>query len=133
MRLRIKIWLEDNGKVFGDGAYDLLNRVRRLGSLRQAAKEIGMSYAQAWKLVRGLEARLGFRLIESRSGGGGGGGSTLTERACGLLDRYAVFRQDCQEYVSGKFAEYLGSEFGPYAVVPPGLRGGEHTGKDFRD
>ncbi|NLW07138.1 MAG: LysR family transcriptional regulator, partial [Clostridia bacterium] len=75
MKLRYKIWLENDGKVFGDGPYDLLSRVDKLGSLRAAAREINMSYSQAWELVNGLEQRLGFKLLRREVGGSRGGGS----------------------------------------------------------
>ena len=53
---RCKIWIEKDGeKVFGDGPLDILHRVERTGSLRQAAEEINMSYSQAWNLIKDLE------------------------------------------------------------------------------
>ncbi|MBE3113343.1 MAG: LysR family transcriptional regulator, partial [Actinobacteria bacterium] len=65
MKLRYKIWLEKNGeKVFGDGPLDILCRVERTGSLRQAAEEINMSYSLAWNLIKDLEERLGFKLLK---------------------------------------------------------------------
>jgi hypothetical protein len=33
LKLHFKIWLENDGKVFGEGPYDLLTRVDKLGSL----------------------------------------------------------------------------------------------------
>ncbi|MEW6524443.1 MAG: LysR family transcriptional regulator [Bacillota bacterium] len=122
MKLRVKIWLERDGKVFGDGAADLLERVRRLGSLRRAALELGMSYAQAWQLVRDLESRLGFPLLERRVGGRGGGGSGLTPAAVSLLERYRAFRRESQDFVEDSFRRHLASTFGDYQVIPPGQR-----------
>lgn len=50
MRLAYKIWLDNNGKAFGEGPYELLTRVERTGSLNRAAAEMGMSYNKAWRL-----------------------------------------------------------------------------------
>jgi len=53
VRLRYKVWLEHEelGKAFGDGPLEVLERVERSGSLRQAAAEMGMSYNKAWYLA----------------------------------------------------------------------------------
>ena len=95
MRLRYKVWLEheERGKAFGDGPLEMLERVERLGSLRQAATEMGMSYNKAWYLVRRLEKALGFLLLERRSGGRHGGGSVVTPRARELMVHYRRFRE----------------------------------------
>lgn len=98
MKLRYKIWLEtEGGKVFGDGPLDILHRVERTGSLRQAAAEINMSYSQAWNLMRDLEKRLGFKLLKRKVGGESGGGSQLTEPARDLMMRFEMFRKRASE------------------------------------
>jgi len=90
-----KLWLEKDGeKVFGDGPCDILQRIERTGSLRMAAAEINMSYSQAWKLINKLEKKLGFKLLEKKTGGKEGGGSTLTEQAKQLTMRYTFFRRE---------------------------------------
>ena len=97
MKLNYKIWIEKEGKkVFGDGPLDILHRVERAGSLRQAAEEINMSYSQAWNLIKGLEERLGFKLLERKVGGENGGGSQLTEQARDLMMKFETFRDKAQ-------------------------------------
>ncbi|MHC2994616.1 MAG: LysR family transcriptional regulator [Candidatus Atribacteria bacterium] len=98
MKLRYKIWLETEGcKVFGNGPLDILHRVERTGSLRQAAAEINMSYSQAWNLMRDLEKRLGFKLLKRKVGGESGGGSQLTEPARDLMMKFEMFRKRASE------------------------------------
>lgn len=94
IKLKYKLWLADEEKLFGDGPCELLQLVQRLGSLRKAAAEIKMSYSQAWELVKKLEARWGFKLIDSKSGGIAGGGSTLTRQGQYLIKTYLSFRQE---------------------------------------
>ncbi len=121
--LRAKIWLEKDGdKVFGDGPFDLLSRISRLGSLCRATEEVNMSYAQGWKLIRRLEARLGFRLVQSRAGGKGGGGTILTERGEWLMERWRRFRVRCQELMLESYREHFGSEMGLCVMGPFGQR-----------
>lgn len=112
MRLRYKVWLEHEelGKAFGDGPLDMLERVERLGSLRQAAADMGMSYNKAWYLVRRLEKVLGFQLLERRSGGRHGGGSVVTPGARKLMAQYRRFR----EQVAQDLAELYRRNFGDF-------------------
>ncbi|MEA1940525.1 MAG: LysR family transcriptional regulator [Candidatus Caldatribacteriota bacterium] len=101
MKLRYKIWMEnEEGKVFGEGPFDILNRVERTGSLRQAALEINMSYSQAWNLIKGLERRLGFNLLKRKVGGKKGGGSELTEQAINLREKYKVFYKKAEKNIN---------------------------------
>ena len=94
MKLKYKLWLEGEGRLFGDGPCNILQLVKRLGSLRRAASEINMSYSQAWELIKNLEARLGFKLLESRSGGIAGGGSIVTAKGEHLMETYISFRRE---------------------------------------
>ncbi|GAH94643.1 unnamed protein product, partial [marine sediment metagenome] len=72
---------------------DILHRVERTGSLRQAAAEINMSYSQAWNLMKDLEKRLGFDLLKRKVGGEKGGGSEITEEARELMMKFKIFRK----------------------------------------
>jgi molybdate transport system regulatory protein len=93
LKLRYKLWIEKDGeKVFGDGPLDILHRVERTGSLRQAAAEINMSYSQAWNLMKDLEKRLEFSLLKRNVGGEKGGGSELTDKARELMMKFEIFR-----------------------------------------
>lgn len=106
MKLNYKIWIEKEGeKVFGDGPLDILHRVERAGSLRQAAEEINMSYSQAWNLIKDLEERLGFKLLERKRGGESGGGSQLTEQARDLMMKFEIFRDKAQESLNLLYKE----------------------------
>lgn len=98
LKLRYKIWIEKEGeKVFGDGPLDILHRVERTGSLRQAAEEINMSYSQAWNLMKDLEKRLGFNLLKRKVGGEKGGGSEITEEARELMIKFKLFREKAEQ------------------------------------
>lgn len=105
LKLKYKIWLEKGGKVFGDGPLDILHRVEKSGSLRQAAEEIKMSYSQAWNLIKSLEKRLGFNLLKRKVGGADGGGSELTSEARILMERFELFREKADEMVNDLYKE----------------------------
>jgi len=111
LKLRYKIWIEKDGeKVFGDGPLDILHRVERTGSLRQAAAEINMSYSQAWNLMKNLENRLGFKLLERKIGGESGGGSQLTEEARDLMMKFEIFRDKAKESLNLHYKEIFKKE-----------------------
>ncbi len=94
MKIGYKVWLDHDGKAFGDGPCELLNKVDETHSLHRAAKEMGMAYSKAWRLIGALEKRLGFLLIERRVGGLSGGGSRVTSQGKELIKRYRHFRRD---------------------------------------
>jgi len=97
MKIGFKVWLENNGKAFGDGPYELLRRVKKEMSLRRASRQMGMSYSRAWCLIQTLEQRLGFALIERKVGGQSGGGSQVTPKGINLMNHYAQFRRDVKK------------------------------------
>ena len=97
MKIGFKVWLDNNGKAFGDGPYELLRRVEVTRSLHQAANQMGMSYSKAWRLIQTLEQRLGFALIERKVGGQSGGGSQVTPRGKDLINHYGQFRRDVKK------------------------------------
>jgi molybdate transport system regulatory protein len=94
MKVGYKVWLDNHGKAFGDGPYELLSRVEQTQSLHQAASQMGMSYSKAWRLIGALEKRLGFLLIERKVGGLSGGGSRVTSQGKELMKRYKHFQKD---------------------------------------
>ncbi len=111
-KLNYKLWLEKDGKkVFGDGPWDILRRVRDSGSLRQAANEINMSYSQAWKLLNKLEKRLEFDLLNKQAGGSDGGGSKLTEKGQLFVDTFGKFKREAQEKLGGLEESYFDEKF----------------------
>jgi molybdate transport system regulatory protein len=104
LKLKYKIWIEkDREKVFGDGPLDIFHRVERTGSLRQAAAEINMSYSLAWNLIKGLEERLGFKLLKRKVGGEKGGGSEITQEAKELMIKFKLFREEADQSLNSLY------------------------------
>jgi len=111
LKLRYKLWIEKDGeKVFGDGPLDILHRVERTGSLRQAAAEINMSYSQAWNLMKDLEKRLGFNLLKRKVGGEKGGGSEITEEARELMMKFKIFRKRADQNLHSLYKKIFQEE-----------------------
>jgi len=111
LKLRYKLWIEKDGeKVFGDGPLDILHRVERSGSLRQAAAEINMSYSQAWNLMKDLEKRLGFNLLKRKVGGEKGGGSEITEEARELMMKFKMFHKRADQSLHSLYKKIFQEE-----------------------
>jgi len=90
-----KVWMEtDDGYVFGPGVYSLLKRIGEVGTLKEAATELGMSYRYAWGLIKKAEEKLGEPLLTAHKGGrSGGGGAELTERGKQFLIEFRKLRE----------------------------------------
>jgi molybdate transport system regulatory protein len=113
MKIAYKVWLDNNGKAFGDGPYELLRRVEETKSLHQAANQMGMAYSKAWRLIQTLEDRLGFTLLERRVGGESGGGSKVTPNARDLMKHYRQFRKDVKTAFDKIYQKHFGSPLTP--------------------
>ncbi|MGM0601763.1 MAG: winged helix-turn-helix domain-containing protein [Bacillota bacterium] len=111
MQLNYKLWLEEDDKMFGDGPCQIMQLIDRLGSLRQAAAEINMSYSQAWKLIKKLEERLEFKLLRKKAGGKRGGGSELTEKGRLLTETFSAFRREAQRELSSLEDKHFSKKF----------------------
>jgi molybdate transport system regulatory protein len=111
LKLGYKIWLETTGKAFGKGPCDLLTKVERLGSLKAATVEMGMSYSHAWKLIKGLERRLGFELLYRQVGGVSGGGASLTPQAKELMRSYKALMREAEGILDELFQKHFSNFF----------------------
>jgi len=94
-RVAFKAWLQtEEGCVFGPGVYRLLKGVKEMGTLRQAADSLGMSYRFAWGLVKKTESRLGEQLLITHKGGRYGGGRTeVTDTGSRFLEEFAKIQE----------------------------------------
>ncbi len=108
MEYRFRFWLIKNDKkVFGEGPLILLKKVEELGSLRQAALAMGMSYSKAWKVIKQIEAELQIKLLERTIGGKTGGGSTVTSEAKDFIQRYEAFMASMDEKIKEEMQKYF--------------------------
>lgn len=69
----------------GPGKIALLEQITQSGSLRSAARKLGMGYRRAWLLLDSLNTSFGEQVATSRSGSGRGGGTTLTHLGLELV------------------------------------------------
>lgn len=106
--LNYKLWLSS---VTGEGIleeerYKLLKKIQELGSLRAAAKVMGISYRKAWGNLKKSEELLGYQLVIRQRGGKSGGTSQLTEKAVRLLEAYDALHVQLDDAVEKAYDDF---------------------------
>ena len=94
------LWLEFGGKrFFGPGPVELLERIAETGSIKQAAKAMGMSYKKAWDLINNLNS-MGVRpFVVTSTGGEKGGGSSISEEARQMIAYHRQLRERFRQFL----------------------------------
>jgi len=98
----------ENEKFFGPGIAELLELVEKSASLKEACREMGLSYSKGRGIIKKAEAMLGFPLLTKQHGGLGGGASSLTEEGSVLLRNYRLLEEDVRRYAKKRFQEVNG-------------------------
>jgi molybdate transport system regulatory protein len=91
-RLTIRIDLGTDAAL-GPGKTRLLEKIEEVGSIRGAAKAIGMSYRRAWLLVQDIEAVMGAPVVAAETGGVKGGGTSLTRLGRAVVQQYRTIER----------------------------------------
>jgi molybdate transport system regulatory protein len=105
MEIKAKFWIENKGEVVaGGGKTALLLAVDRLGSIQRAADEFGMSYRHAWGVIKKIEQRAGFKIVDARLGGRDGG-THLTLKGRVFVKKMDSLLKDLQTAVEKRFIQ----------------------------
>lgn len=89
-----KLWIEYKGeKFFGPGPAQLLENIKKTGSLNKAATEMHMSYKKSWEIINAINTLVSAPLVITKSGGEKGGGSIVTEDAEKLIEYHRQLRK----------------------------------------
>jgi molybdate transport system regulatory protein len=88
------------GKFVGKGHIELLEKISRFGSLRQAALAMKMSYNQAWLLINDMNAKARTPLVISSRGGKGGGRAEVTEKGEQLIVLFTAFNEKFHQFLA---------------------------------
>jgi molybdate transport system regulatory protein len=78
----------DGAKIIAPRFIRLLEEIRVQGSVRQAAKALGLGHRHAIAWIQRAEATLARPLVVRRTGGSAGGGSGLTLDGVRLVQSY---------------------------------------------
>ena len=111
---RLRLWIVIDGRnALGPGKVRLLEAIAAGKSLSAAAKQLRMSYRQAWKHLRLVEERTGIAVVEPHRGGRSGGGTVLTPQGKALLKAYHEFHREVDEHARSACVRHFNRWFSP--------------------
>ncbi len=93
VQLRLRIYQGEEAAL-GPGRTELLTRIGETASIAQAARDMGMSYMKAWKLIQSMNRCFREPLIEVRRGGKTGGTARLTATGEAALGIYREMERE---------------------------------------
>ena len=105
VKLKLSIANADGESFMGPGPLWLLQRIRELGSINMAARDMSMSYAKAHHILKRLEENLGRRILVKHRGGHDRGGAELTPFAERLIERYDRHRRIVKGFAEKEFSD----------------------------
>ena len=99
-QIRARCWITgENSGYVGIGRIELLENIDQFGSMNKAAKNMGMSYKKAWKLIQELNDMYDEPLVVKEVGGKSGGGSVLTDRGRALITDFKRVEVELQAFL----------------------------------
>lgn len=98
--IKSRFWITVDGLPYlGNGRVALLEAIDKHGSISSAAKEIGVSYRKAWKLIESVNNAANEALVIKSAGGKQGGGTVLTDHAKETIAKYRQLQQSCESFL----------------------------------
>ena len=113
IRPEAKIQLMAERGFFGPGIMLLLTLIKETGSLKHAAKRMGLSQNKAIRMIAVAEEQLGYEILATSRGGYhgngtvGGGSSEITKKGMDLMNSYEAFEFECTEYIKRSFEKHF--------------------------
>lgn len=96
-----RIWItSSNESSIGEGKILLLEKIHKLGSLRQASIEMKMSYQQAWNIINILNHQLEKPLVVLRRGGKDGGKAEITDFGLEIMSYYRNLQLQFKQFLN---------------------------------
>jgi molybdate transport system regulatory protein len=103
-RVRLGIYLEDDGPKLGRGKIRLLQAIGEHGSISAAARSMGMAYRHAWMMVDELNRCFNEPVVTSTIGGRRGGGAVLTPWGEELVERFEHMERSANASIASELA-----------------------------
>lgn len=102
-----RIWIKTSeGKLVGKGRIELMEKIKKFGSIRQAAADMQMSYRQAWQLIDDVNTKAKTPLVISQRGGAGGGKAVITPEGEKVIALFNAFNERFQKLLAAEAAKF---------------------------
>ncbi|MGQ1784758.1 MULTISPECIES: winged helix-turn-helix domain-containing protein [unclassified Saccharicrinis] len=82
------------GSIMTSLHFSLLNAIHNMGSIKEAAEHLNISYRKAWGIIQKMEEQLGFNLLNRQRGGNQGGKTSLTNDGLNLITAHKELREE---------------------------------------
>jgi molybdate transport system regulatory protein len=103
-----RIWISTaEGKFIGKGRIELMEKIKQLGSIRQAALAMQMSYRQAWQLIDDMNSKAKTPLVTSSRGGKGGGNAVITSEGEKFINLFNDFNKKFQKLLAQQSEKFI--------------------------
>lgn len=108
-KMHAKVWLiiyndyKPEARGFGRGIVMLLDNIEKTGSIKKAARSMGMAYSKAWKVLTEVESEFGIKLLERD----GHRGSSLSPQARMLIDAYKKALEEVDDAADNAFKRHF--------------------------
>lgn len=104
----IKISIEKEDLFFDSRTKLLLLLIQDTHSVRNACKQMALSYSKAWNMINYMEKELGYEVVERKHGGKNGGKTYLTKEGAEFLEKYEVFEENIRQFAKVEFDRLFG-------------------------
>ena len=111
MKIKVKLWIEDNEKnlVFGDGKNLIMKQLDKLGCTKKTALELNMSEENVFKHLEILEENNDDEMVLKIQGlkSTSKVSYVLTPEAREVLQTYHIFQHDVRRFANKQFDEFI--------------------------
>ena len=105
MQAVIRLRLKKENVFMGKGVKEILYAIEKLGSIKKASEQTGISYPKIMRILQTFKNELGFSAVSSKKGGNSYGGTHLTEKGKAVLECFCEIESEVE-----KFAQKLVQE-----------------------
>lgn len=99
----IRISIEKESLFFDSRTKLLLLLIQDTHSVRNACRQMALSYSKAWNMINYMEKELGYEVVERKHGGKNGGKTYLTKEGAEFLEKYEVFEENVRQFAKNEF------------------------------
>jgi len=101
IEVECQISIKKDGVVFINPLKtQLLNEIKKNGSLSGAAKEMEISYQHVWTMIDEMNRSAPLPLVLKQRGGANGGGTAISEYGERMLREYLIIQAEIQKVVN---------------------------------